>query len=122
MISEVRVISPSLPSARRTRSLTVSLMAFSGATPTSCGSTPEYRPRKPSLRMTFLKQSIELLYSRCPGFALLWFCMRVLTRSMGYTMKAPNAPATLPSAKPYPDSRAWLKKRPDMVDCPGSSA
>ena len=44
----------------RTRSLTVNLMAFSGATPTSWGKTPEYRPRTPSLRTTLRKQSSEL--------------------------------------------------------------
>jgi len=44
-----------------TKSFTVNLMAFSGATPTSWGRTPEYRPLTPSLRMTFEKQSIEFL-------------------------------------------------------------
>lgn len=46
-------------SLSRTKSLTVNLMAFSGATPINWGTRPRYSPRMPSCRTTFLKQSIE---------------------------------------------------------------
>ena len=107
----------------RTRSLTVSLMAFSGATPISCGTTPEYKPSTPSLAITLRAHSIEFLYSTCPTRAERWFCMRVLTRSIGYTMKAPNAPAMLPSPKWCADSSTLCRNcLPREAACSTDSA
>ena len=74
--------------------LTVNLIAFSGATPTSCGAKPLYNPRNPSWRSTFLKQSKLFLYIISPTTDVLWFCILVLTRSMGYTAVAPVARKT----------------------------
>lgn len=37
-------------------------MAFSGATPTNCGSNPRYNPMAPSVLITVLKQSQPFLY------------------------------------------------------------
>ena len=71
--------------------LTVSLMAFSGATPTSWGAKPLYSPPNPSNLITFLKQSQLFLYMISPTIVVLWFCILVLTRSIGYTAVAPVA-------------------------------
>mmetsp|Transcript_2046 Transcript_2046/g.6489 ORF Transcript_2046/g.6489 Transcript_2046/m.6489 type:complete len:212 (-) Transcript_2046:1607-2242(-) len=89
--------------AERSASLTVSLTAFSGATPTSCGSRPRYSARTPSFAMTVRKQWMELRYRTLvePSAATTdrWFCMRVFTRSIGYTAAAPMPPAMYPNAK-----------------------
>lgn len=63
---------------------TVSLMAFSGQTPTSWGPRPRYSPSTPSWRMTFLKQSQLFLYINSPTMGPdLWFCILVFTKSIG---------------------------------------
>lgn len=67
-------------------------MAFSGATPKSCGTNPLYNPNIPSCRMTFLKQSKLFLYINSPiNEPVRWFCIRVFTKSIGYTAVAPTA-------------------------------
>uniref|UniRef100_A0A2M4CG73 Putative secreted protein n=1 Tax=Anopheles marajoara TaxID=58244 RepID=A0A2M4CG73_9DIPT len=53
-------------SLSRTKSFTVSLIAFSGATPISCGTRPRYNPSIPSCLITFLQQSHELRYATSP--------------------------------------------------------
>ena len=64
--------------------LTVNLIAFSGATPINCGTRPRYRPVTPSCLITFLKQSKLFLYINSPIYEpVLWFCIRVLTKSIG---------------------------------------
>lgn len=56
--------------------------------------------RLPSNFTTFLKQSQLFLYATSPRrLPVRWFCIRVLTKSMGYTAVAPVAPAKEPKTK-----------------------
>ena len=52
---------------------------------------PLYSPKIPSFLTTLKKQSILFLYMISPAKVPRWFCIRVLTRSMGYTAVAPAA-------------------------------
>lgn len=64
---------------------------FSRAAPTSGAEMPRYRPRKPSARMDWRKQSRGPVYRR--GRWSGWDCRRTLTVSKGYSMYLPTIPA-----------------------------
>mmetsp|Transcript_19919 Transcript_19919/g.70468 ORF Transcript_19919/g.70468 Transcript_19919/m.70468 type:complete len:237 (-) Transcript_19919:67-777(-) len=88
---------PSVVNLSRKKSLTVSLMAFSGATPVRFAPSPLYSPRAPSCRMICRKQSIAFLYTLVPSGPTFWLCMRVFTMSSGNAADVPTMPAMAPT-------------------------